>query len=76
MNGTRLLDTIHSPADVKRLDFGQLQELCAEIRAFLIDSVSKTGGHLSSNLGTIELTVALHKVRSEEHTSELQSRYH
>ena len=62
MNGTRLLDTIHSPADVKRLDFGQLQELCAEIRAFLIDSVSKTGGHLSSNLGTIELTVALHKV--------------
>ena len=62
MNGTRLLDTIHSPADVKQLDFGQLQELCAEIRAFLIDSVSKTGGHLSSNLGTIELTVALHKV--------------
>lgn len=55
---------IQSPADVKRLTFTQLNDLCAEIRAFLIDSVSKTGGHLSSNLGTIELTVALHKVFS------------
>lgn len=59
---TRLLDKISSPADVKKLDSGELKQLCAEIRAFLIQSVSKTGGHLSSNLGTIELTVALHRV--------------
>ena len=56
------LDGIRSPADVKKLDLSQLETLSAEIRAFLIESVSKTGGHLSSNLGTIELTVALHKV--------------
>ncbi len=62
MNDTSLLDTIHSPADVKKLNFKQLYRLCAEIRAFLIHSVSRTGGHLSSNLGTIEMTVALHKV--------------
>lgn len=59
---TALLDTIASPRDVKRLSSEQLVQLCAEVRAFLIDSVSKTGGHLSSNLGTIELTVALHRV--------------
>lgn len=59
---TRLLDHISSPADVKKLDDNELQSLCDEIRAFLIQSVSKTGGHLSSNLGTIELTVALHKI--------------
>lgn len=62
MKVTRLLDNINSPADVKKLDENELKQLCAEIRAFLIQSVSKTGGHLSSNLGTIELTVALHKV--------------
>jgi len=62
VNDTSLLDTIHSPADVKKLNFKQLYRLCAEIRTFLIHSVSQTGGHLSSNLGTIELTVALHKV--------------
>lgn len=56
------LNQIHSPADVKKLDDGALVMLCEEIREFLIESVSKTGGHLSSNLGTIELTVALHKV--------------
>ena len=54
------LNQIHSPADVKKLDDGALVMLCEEIREFLIESVSKTGGHLSSNLGTIELTVALH----------------
>ena len=59
---TALLDTIVSPQDVKRLSPEQLVQLCSEVRAFLIDSVSKTGGHLSSNLGTIELTVALHRV--------------
>ncbi|MEG0339785.1 MAG: 1-deoxy-D-xylulose-5-phosphate synthase [Oscillospiraceae bacterium] len=58
------LDNIHSPDDVKALNFTQLTELCSEIRAFLIENVSKTGGHLSSNLGVIEITVALHKVFS------------
>ncbi len=59
---TNYLDKIHSPNDVKKLDFNALMDLCDETRAFLIDQVSQTGGHLSSNLGTIELTVALHKV--------------
>ncbi len=54
------LEGIHSPADVKALSPAQLEELCAEIRQFLIRNVSETGGHLSSNLGTVELTVALH----------------
>lgn len=62
MRDTSLLDTIQSPQDVKRLLPEELAPLCEEVRAFLIDSVSKTGGHLSSNLGTIELTVALHRV--------------
>ena len=57
-----LLEQVASPDDVKKIPENQLEELCAEIRAFLIESVSHTGGHLSSNLGTIELTVALHCV--------------
>lgn len=57
-----LLEQVASPDDVKKIPENQLEELCAEIRAFLIESVSHTGGHLSSNLGTIELTVALHRV--------------
>lgn len=57
-----LLEQVASPDDVKKIPGNQLEELCAEIRAFLIESVSHTGGHLSSNLGTIELTVALHRV--------------
>ena len=57
-----LLEQVASPDDVKKIPENQLEELCAEIRAFLIESVSRTGGHLSSNLGTIELTVALHRV--------------
>lgn len=57
-----MLNQIASPDDVKKLDLKQLDALCAEIRAFLIESVSQTGGHLSSNLGTVELTVALHRV--------------
>jgi len=57
-----LLETINSPADLRRLDRKQLPQLATELRAFLIDSVSKTGGHLSSNLGTVELTIALHAV--------------
>ncbi len=57
-----LLDTIHSPADLRRLERERLPQLAEELRAFLLESVSKTGGHLSSNLGTVELTVALHYV--------------
>ena len=59
---TSLLDQISSPQDLKKLPADQLPALCEEIRSFLIESVSKTGGHLSSNLGVIELTVALHRV--------------
>lgn len=58
----KLLDTINSPDDLKKLNIDELSVLCTEIRDFLIDSVSKTGGHLASNLGVVELTVALHTV--------------
>ena len=57
-----LLDKINSPKDLKKLTRSELVKLCDEIRSFIIESVSKTGGHLSSNLGVIELTVALHYV--------------
>jgi len=57
-----LLQTIHAPDDLRRLAREQLETLATELRAFLLDSVAKTGGHLSSNLGTVELTVALHYV--------------
>jgi 1-deoxy-D-xylulose-5-phosphate synthase len=57
-----LLDTIDSPADVKALDFEQLSQLADEIREFIVRSVAVTGGHLGSNLGVVELTLALHRV--------------
>jgi 1-deoxy-D-xylulose-5-phosphate synthase len=57
-----LLDTINTPGDLRQLDRAQLPQLAKELREFLIESVSKTGGHLSSNLGTIELTIALHYI--------------
>jgi 1-deoxy-D-xylulose-5-phosphate synthase len=57
-----LLQTIHAPADLRHLQPEQLDTVTTELRAFLLESVSKTGGHLSSNLGTVELTVALHYV--------------
>jgi 1-deoxy-D-xylulose-5-phosphate synthase len=57
-----LLETINTPADVRKLARSQLPQLAQELRAFVLDSVSRTGGHLSSNLGTVELTVALHYV--------------
>ncbi|MFT4266510.1 MAG: 1-deoxy-D-xylulose-5-phosphate synthase [Xenophilus sp.] len=57
-----LLPTIHDPADLRRLDREQLRQLADEVRACVLDNVSRTGGHLSSNLGTVELTVALHYV--------------
>ncbi len=56
-----LLKSINSPSDLCKLKPNELENLCEEIRSFLIDSVSKTGGHLSSNLGVIELTVAMHR---------------
>ena len=59
-----LLDTIHSPEDLKELSLEQLRQLCAEIRAKIIRTVSSNGGHLASNLGVVELTVALHRVFS------------
>lgn len=57
-----ILDTIHSPADLRTLNKNQLTALSGEIRSFLIDAVSKTGGHLASNLGVVELTIAMHLV--------------
>jgi len=57
-----LLDTIQSPADIKRLSFTELADLAEEIRTFLIQMLSKTGGHLGPNLGVVELTLALHYV--------------
>ena len=57
-----LLDTIDDPTDLRALRDEQLPYLAAELRDFLIQSVSKTGGHLSAGLGTIELTIALHYV--------------
>lgn len=57
-----LLDTINSPAQLRTLDQKKLPQFAKELRNFLIESVAKTGGHLSSNLGTVELTVALHYV--------------
>src|SRR5258706_12305691 len=57
-----LLETIDDPADLRRLDRKNLAQLASELRAFIVDSVAATGGHLSSNLGTVELTIALHYV--------------
>ena len=57
-----ILERINSSEDVKRLSPDQLGPLCAELRDYIIQNVSRTGGHLSSNLGTVELTVALHRV--------------
>ena len=61
-----ILESIHSPADVKKLDQAQLSQLCLELRDFLVRNVSQTGGHLASNLGAVELTVAIHRVFDTE----------
>ncbi len=61
-NSYPLLQTVNSPADLRRFTRPQLKTLAAELRSYVLDSVSRTGGHLSSNLGTVELTVALHAV--------------
>ena len=57
-----MLEAIHSPDDLKKLNYTELNQLCREIRTLLVDTVSKTGGHLASNLGTVELSVALNRV--------------
>jgi len=62
-----LLQTVNDPEHLRQLPRAQLTALAAELRAYVIDSVSKTGGHLSSNLGTVELTVALHYVFNTPH---------
>ena len=66
-NSYPLLQTINDPVDLRRLSRVQLGQLATELRAYLLESVSQTGGHLSSNLGTVELTVALHYVFNTPH---------
>ena len=58
----KILDTVHSPRDLDRLSESDLNLLAKEIREFLVESISKTGGHLASNLGVVELTLAIHRV--------------
>ena len=62
-----LLESIGAPSDVRKLSRAELKQLAAELRDFVLQSVSKTGGHLSSNLGTVELTIALHYVFNTPH---------
>ncbi len=62
-----LLDTLNAPADLRRLSRADLRRVATELRSFVLNTVSKTGGHLSSNLGTVELTVALHYVFNTPH---------
>ena len=62
-----LLESVHSPADIKRLDAPSLTRLAAEIRTFLVQKVSRTGGHLGPNLGAVELTLAVHRVFDSPH---------
>ena len=58
----KFLDKVNTPEDLKQLDIQDLPQLCDEIRDFLVEKVSKTGGHLAPNLGVVELTVALHYI--------------
>ncbi|MBR4036766.1 MAG: hypothetical protein IKJ05_08605, partial [Oscillospiraceae bacterium] len=55
-----ILNTINCSRDVTALSYDKLEQLCTEVRSFLIENVSKTGGHLSANLGTVELITAMH----------------
>ena len=61
MDEIKYLNTISSPSDIRNYSDEQLNELCSEIRHVMIDTVSKNGGHLASNLGAVELTIAIHK---------------
>ena len=60
-----ILNNVNSSDDIKRLRPEELPVLCAELREFIIENVSKTGGHLASNLGSVELTVALHNSETQ-----------
>ena len=60
--GEKVIDRINAPQDVKKLAPQELEQLCKEVREILIQTTAKTGGHLASNLGTVELTVALHRI--------------
>ncbi|MDO9026751.1 MAG: 1-deoxy-D-xylulose-5-phosphate synthase N-terminal domain-containing protein, partial [bacterium] len=57
-----ILDNINNPADLKKLNLPQLQQLAGEVRQQIIDTISRNGGHLAPSLGTVELTIALHYV--------------
>ncbi|HBI26307.1 MAG TPA: 1-deoxy-D-xylulose-5-phosphate synthase, partial [Peptococcaceae bacterium] len=57
-----ILETINTPSDIKKLTFEEMEKLAQEIRVYLLDVVSQTGGHLAPNLGVVELTIALHFV--------------
>ena len=59
-----ILESIKNPSDIKKLSVDELDELAREIREFMLENVSKTGGHVASNLGIVELTIALHCVFS------------
>ena len=63
----KLLNTIQTPADLRGLSRPELKQLAVELRDYVLHSVSQTGGHLSSNLGTVELTIALHHVFNTPH---------
>ena len=62
-----LLDTISCPADLRKLDYPELDALSAEIRELIVSSVTKASGHLGSNLGVVELTLAMHRVFDSPH---------
>jgi 1-deoxy-D-xylulose-5-phosphate synthase len=62
-----LLESINAPSDLRELSYDQLDQLAGEIRTHIVDAVSKTGGHLGSNLGVVELTLALHRVFDSPH---------
>ena len=66
-NRYQILKTIHTPADLRGFNDAQLIQLAAEVREFLLESVSSTGGHLAAGLGTVELTIALHHVFNTPH---------
>ena len=57
-----ILEKLTSPTELKNMNMAELQQLCGEVRSFLVEEVSKTGGHLASSLGAVELTVAIHYV--------------
>ena len=61
MKKYRILDNIQSTKDLKKLSYDELAQLCSSLREFIVDNVSKTGGHLSSNLGVVEIAVALER---------------